>query len=167
MPGEYGYSPEQMEEIEKPSTISNPDLIKEGAAPAVKETADQKDKSGLSQYEPSPEEKEEIKAEINRQLVLGLGDLYELLPHDPESKVEAKEVIDLIEHTRLNTAIPLPFWRKLLAAAIEDNGLNHKSKAESISSGLAALDAMAGMQTIIEAGDRQLDASIAAKREES
>jgi len=187
MPGEYGHSPEQMAAIEKSRTIS--DLIKEGgeyetdrqgneqmvnpdpesklvvdAAQAVNEAADQDSTSDFSRYALSPAEQEDIRTDIERQLTLFLGDLYDLLPHDSQSKVDAKEVIELIPLTRLNTAIPLPFWRKLLAAAIERNGLTHKSKAEFISSGLAALDAMTGMQAIVEAGDRQLDESIAAKR---
>lgn len=188
MPGEYGYSPGEMEEIEKSRTTSDADLVKEGAeyktdpegnkqvvnvdtksklvteaAPAATET-DPENKSEFAKHELSPKEKEEIKTELKRKLSLGLRDLYELLPHDPNSKVEADDVLELIKHTRLEEAIPLSFWRKVLTKAIVKGELHHKKRGSFISAGLIALDGMVGLQTIIEAGDRQLERSAAARR---
>ncbi len=86
--------------------------------------------------------------EVLRRARRGLGDLYDLLPHN--KKPDRDEIIDLIGQTELEDM--LPGMRRILADAIRRDNLHEKKKAGFIEGGIKAIYSLYIYMEALKAG---------------
>lgn len=103
----------------------------------------------------TPEEeagRQEVFSEVKR----GLGELYELLPHN--KAIGAKELEALLEPTELAKKLP-PTYKHDLVAVIRGQRLNQLSKEEFISIGVEVLGLWIHTQALVRSAKKKLERS--------